>query len=132
MWLQCHRVYEAYQSTGRGYFCERYPSPPDSQNRPSHQHWQQRIEHSTWYGNCFVYTYQILLPATKGGGFESRAVTELFGEFRTGKTQIVHTLCVTAQLPREHGGGQGKGSFFYFHEPISYCHYWTSSGLYRL
>ncbi|XP_028844999.1 meiotic recombination protein DMC1/LIM15 homolog [Denticeps clupeoides] len=34
-----------------------------------------------------------------GGGMESMAITEAFGEFRTGKTQLSHTLCVTAQLP---------------------------------
>uniref|UniRef100_A0A8B9RFE6 Meiotic recombination protein n=1 Tax=Astyanax mexicanus TaxID=7994 RepID=A0A8B9RFE6_ASTMX len=37
-----------------------------------------------------------------GGGIESMAITEAFGEFRTGKTQLSHTLCVTAQLPGEH------------------------------
>ena len=30
-----------------------------------------------------------------GGGVESQAITEAFGEFRTGKTQISHTLCGT-------------------------------------
>jgi len=39
-----------------------------------------------------------------GGGIETGAVTELYGEFRTGKTQIAHQLCVTAQLPIEKGG----------------------------
>eukprot|EP00924_Labyrinthula_sp_SR-Ha-C_P011451 maker-scaffold_46-snap-gene-1.93-mRNA-1 protein AED:0.07 eAED:0.07 QI:60/1/1/1/1/1/6/156/342 len=43
-----------------------------------------------------------------GGGFEAGAITELFGEYRTGKTQICHTICVTAQLPRHRGGAQGK------------------------
>ena len=43
-----------------------------------------------------------------GGGIETGSITEMFGEFRTGKTQICHTLCVTAQLSREHGGGGGK------------------------
>lgn len=43
-----------------------------------------------------------------GGGIESSSITEIFGEFRTGKTQICHTLCVTAQLPRSQGGGNGK------------------------
>uniref|UniRef100_A0A7N6B9B8 Meiotic recombination protein n=1 Tax=Anabas testudineus TaxID=64144 RepID=A0A7N6B9B8_ANATE len=38
-----------------------------------------------------------------GGGVESMAITEAFGEFRTGKTQLSHTLCVTAQLPGENG-----------------------------
>ena len=42
------------------------------------------------------------------GGIESMAITEVFGEFRTGKTQLSHTLCVTSQLPRESGGGYGK------------------------
>ena len=42
------------------------------------------------------------------GGIESMAITEAFGEFRTGKTQLSHTLCVTAQLPKENGGGHGK------------------------
>ncbi|KAI8810655.1 DNA repair protein RAD51 1 [Cladochytrium replicatum] len=43
-----------------------------------------------------------------GGGIETGAITELFGEFRTGKTQICHTLAVTCQLPVQMGGGEGK------------------------
>ncbi|KDO27709.1 hypothetical protein SPRG_07338 [Saprolegnia parasitica CBS 223.65] len=43
-----------------------------------------------------------------GGGIETMSVTEVHGEFRTGKTQLCHTLCVTAQLPRSQGGGAGK------------------------
>uniref|UniRef100_A0A668ASV2 Meiotic recombination protein n=1 Tax=Myripristis murdjan TaxID=586833 RepID=A0A668ASV2_9TELE len=46
-----------------------------------------------------------------GGGVESMAITEAFGEFRTGKTQISHTLCVTAQLPGENGYSGGKVIF---------------------
>jgi meiotic recombination protein DMC1 len=42
------------------------------------------------------------------GGIESMAITEVFGEFRTGKTQLCHTLCVTAQMGVECGGGNGK------------------------
>lgn len=42
------------------------------------------------------------------GGIQTMAITEAFGEFRTGKTQIGHTLCVTAQLPISMGGGNGK------------------------
>ncbi|RCN47726.1 hypothetical protein ANCCAN_06190 [Ancylostoma caninum] len=34
-----------------------------------------------------------------GGGIESQSITEVFGEFRTGKTQLSHTLCATCQLP---------------------------------
>lgn len=43
-----------------------------------------------------------------GGGIESQAITEMFGEFRTGKTQLCLTLCVTAQIERSQGGGNGK------------------------
>ncbi len=31
-------------------------------------------------------------------------ITEIFGEWRTGKTQLCHTLCVTTQLGGENGG----------------------------
>lgn len=43
-----------------------------------------------------------------GGGIETGSITEIFGEFRTGKTQICHTLAVTCQLPISLGGGEGK------------------------
>lgn len=42
------------------------------------------------------------------GGIESMSITEIFGEFRTGKTQLCHTLAVTAQMKQEQGGGGGK------------------------
>jgi DNA repair protein RadA len=38
------------------------------------------------------------------GGIETRAITEFYGEFGTGKTQLCHTLAVNVQLPREMGG----------------------------
>ena len=38
------------------------------------------------------------------------SITEVYGEFRCGKTQLSHTMCVTAQLPREMGGAEGKVS----------------------
>lgn len=41
-----------------------------------------------------------LLDDLLGGGIETMSITEAFGEFRTGKTQLAHTLCVTTQLPR--------------------------------
>jgi len=43
-----------------------------------------------------------------GGGMESMAITEAFGEFRTGKTQLAHTLCVTTQMPGDNGFNGGK------------------------
>lgn len=36
------------------------------------------------------------------------SITELFGESRSGKSQICHTLCVTAQMSKEQGGACGK------------------------
>ncbi|KAK4688474.1 DNA repair protein RAD51, partial [Tremellales sp. Uapishka_1] len=48
------------------------------------------------------------LDSILGGGVETGAITELFGEFRTGKSQICHTLAVTCQLPVSMGGGEGK------------------------
>ncbi|OLY80664.1 Meiotic recombination protein DMC1/LIM15-like protein [Smittium mucronatum] len=46
-----------------------------------------------------------------GGGIQTMSITEAFGEFRTGKTQIAHTLCVTTQLPLQMGGGNGKAAY---------------------
>ena len=33
------------------------------------------------------------------------------GEFRTGKTQLCHTLCVTCQMPVNDGGAEGKAIY---------------------
>lgn len=46
-----------------------------------------------------------------GGGFETGSITELYGEFRTGKTALCHTLAVTCQLPVNMGGGEGKAIY---------------------
>ncbi|KAF9284375.1 recombinase rad51 [Mortierella alpina] len=43
-----------------------------------------------------------------GGGIETGSITELFGEFRTGKSQLCHMLAVTCQLPLAMNGGEGK------------------------
>jgi meiotic recombination protein DMC1 len=55
-----------------------------------------------------ITTGSSVLDELLGGGIETMSITEAFGEFRTGKTQLAHTLCVTTQLPREKGGGNGK------------------------
>ncbi len=55
-----------------------------------------------------VTTGSAALDKILGGGIETASITELFGEFRTGKTQLAHTLCVTSQLSFEMNGGQGK------------------------
>lgn len=46
-----------------------------------------------------------------GGGIETRAVTELYGEFGTGKTQLCHTLCVIVQKPATEGGLAAKAIY---------------------
>jgi len=43
-----------------------------------------------------------------GGGLETGSITELIGEFGSGKTQICFTLSVLAQLPVEEGGFGGN------------------------
>lgn len=43
-----------------------------------------------------------------GGGIETQAVTEIFGEYGCGKTQIAHQLSVNVQLPLEEGGLDGR------------------------
>ena len=45
------------------------------------------------------------------GGIETGSITELYGEFRTGKTQLCHTLCVTCQMPIKDGGGAGMAMY---------------------
>lgn len=43
-----------------------------------------------------------------GGGIETRAMTETFGAYGSGKSQIAHVLAVTIQLPIEKGGANAK------------------------
>ncbi|MBS7619418.1 DNA repair and recombination protein RadA [Candidatus Bathyarchaeota archaeon] len=42
-----------------------------------------------------------------GGGIETQSITEFYGEFGTGKSQICQQLCVTVQLPYDQGGLEG-------------------------
>ncbi|MGZ7043671.1 MAG: DNA repair and recombination protein RadA [Methanobacterium sp.] len=46
-----------------------------------------------------------------GGGIETQAITEVFGEFGSGKSQIAHELAVSVQLPEEKGGLDGECVF---------------------
>jgi len=41
------------------------------------------------------------------GGIETQALTEVYGEFGSGKTQFCHTMCVNVQKPKEEGGLDG-------------------------
>jgi len=46
-----------------------------------------------------------------GGGVETQSITEVYGEFGAGKSQVTHQLAVNVQLPTEHGGLEGSAIF---------------------
>lgn len=43
-----------------------------------------------------------------GGGLEAGSITEFYGEYGSGKSQVCHQLAVNVQLPAERGGLGGK------------------------
>ncbi len=43
-----------------------------------------------------------------GGGMETQAIVEVYGEFGSGKTQVAHQIAVNVQLPVELGGLNGS------------------------
>jgi DNA repair protein RadA len=46
-----------------------------------------------------------------GKGVESRSITEAYGAFGSGKTQLGLTLAVNVQLPKDQGGANGKAVY---------------------
>src|SRR3989338_8360901 len=46
-----------------------------------------------------------------GKGIESKSITEVFGAFGSGKTQLALSLAVSVQLPKEKGGPNGKAVY---------------------
>lgn len=46
-----------------------------------------------------------------GRGVETKAITEAFGSFGSGKTQLGLSLAVNCQLPKEKGGAEGKAVY---------------------
>ena len=46
-----------------------------------------------------------------GKGIETKSITEAYGAFGSGKTQLSLTLAVNVQLPIEKGGANGKCVF---------------------
>ena len=52
----------------------------------------------------YITTGSKALDNLLGGGIETQAITELIGEFGTGKTQLCHQLAVNVQLPGDKGG----------------------------
>ncbi len=51
-----------------------------------------------------VHTGSEALDELMGGGFETQAIIELFGEFGSGKTQLGHQMAVNVTKPVEDGG----------------------------
>ncbi|MEM2971786.1 MAG: DNA repair and recombination protein RadA [Candidatus Bathyarchaeia archaeon] len=45
------------------------------------------------------------------GGLETQTITEFYGEYGSGKSQICHQLCVNVQLPPEKGGLNGSALY---------------------
>ena len=46
-----------------------------------------------------------------GGGVETQSITEVYGEFGAGKSQVTHQLAVNVQLPTDTGGLHGRCVF---------------------
>jgi len=47
------------------------------------------------------------LDAILDGGLETQSITEFYGEYGSGKSQLCHQLCLAVQLPEEKGGLNG-------------------------
>ncbi|MEM4715846.1 MAG: DNA repair and recombination protein RadA [Candidatus Caldarchaeum sp.] len=58
-----------------------------------------------------ISTGSMRLDMLLGGGVETQAITEFFGEFGTGKSQICHQLAVNVQLPVRRGGLDGSALY---------------------
>ncbi len=59
----------------------------------------------------YISTGSPALDKILGGGAETQGITEVFGEFGSGKSQIAHQLCVNVQLPLEQDGLGGKAIY---------------------
>ncbi|MFW6117739.1 MAG: DNA repair and recombination protein RadA, partial [Thermoproteota archaeon] len=46
-----------------------------------------------------------------GGGLETQTITEFYGQYGSGKSQICHQLCVNVQLSPERGGLEGAALY---------------------
>lgn len=55
--------------------------------------------------------FRALTLTIYNSGFQTMSISEVFGEFRCGKTQLSHTMSVIAQLPKDMGGAEGKVAY---------------------
>lgn len=51
------------------------------------------------------------LDGLLGGGLETQTITEFYGAYGSGKSQVCHQLCVNVQLPPERGGLDGAALY---------------------
>ena len=51
------------------------------------------------------------LDSLLGGGVETQQITEMYGAFGSGKSQIGFQLAINVQLPKDKGGLNGKAAF---------------------
>jgi len=51
------------------------------------------------------------LDSILDGGLETQTITEFYGEYGSGKSQLCHQLCVNVQLPSERGGLGGAALY---------------------
>ncbi|MFX0058439.1 MAG: DNA repair and recombination protein RadA [Candidatus Hodarchaeota archaeon] len=58
------------------------------------------IEENTEY----ITTGSVELNRILGGGMATGKITEVYGPFKSGKTNLAHTIAVTIQLPKNKGG----------------------------
>jgi DNA repair protein RadA len=52
----------------------------------------------------FITTGSNELNRILGGGIATGKITEIFGPFKSGKTNLAHTVAITSQLPKKQGG----------------------------
>ena len=59
----------------------------------------------------FITTGSSELNRILGGGFQTGKLTEVYGPFKSGKTNLAHTLAITTQLPKSRGGLEGTVAY---------------------
>ncbi|TFG01390.1 MAG: DNA repair and recombination protein RadA [Promethearchaeota archaeon] len=59
----------------------------------------------------FINTGSLELNRILGGGIQTGKLTEVYGPFKSGKTNLAHTISVTVQLPEGKGGLEGSVAY---------------------
>ena len=59
----------------------------------------------------YIHTGSKELDRILGGGLQTGRLTEVYGPFKSGKTNFAHTVAVTVLLPKENGGMNGNVAY---------------------